>query len=376
MRRPILPWQRTPWLIAALFVVVIVLEYSTPPPYVFGYLYIGAVLLASGGLGRGATRWVTMIAIALTLLNLVIPGLEPITSITIANRAITVLALVVTGWLSDRIQRYEKAITHQHAQILAQAQLARMREDFVSTLTHDLKTPLLGAIETLHALEAEQFGAVTSAQRRAIAIMTRSHQTTLQLVETLMDVYRNDSEGLRLNLTAVDVVALADDTIMQLTAFAASRQVHMRLHQGESDFRQPCWVRADVLQLQRVLSNLIANAIHHSLRGSLGEVVIRPRGDDCLVQVLDQGQGIAAEEMIHLFERFYQGHSDRQAKGTGLGLYLSRQIVEAHGGTIWAESRQPRGAVFAFRLPAQPPVHDNVAVATLAKPILPETFQP
>lgn len=368
MRRLTLNWQRTHWLIAALFVVVIVLEYSTPPPYVFGYLYIGAVLLANGRLGRGATRWVTVIAITLTLLNLVIPGLEPITTVTIANRAITVLALAVTGWLSDRIQRYEKAITHQHAQILAQAQLARMREDFVSTLTHDLKTPLLGAIETLHALETEQFGPVTSAQRRAIGIMTRSHQTTLQLVETLMDVYRNDSEGLRLNLTDVDVVALAEDTIMQLTAFAASRQIHIRLHQGESDFRQPCWVKADVLQLQRVLSNLIANAIHHSLRGSLVEVVIRHRGDDCLVQVLDQGQGIAADEMAHLFERFYQGHSDHQAKGTGLGLYLSRQIVEAHGGRIWAEPRQPTGAVFAFRLPAQSPVQDNSLMVRTANP--------
>lgn len=354
-----LNWQRTHWLITALFVVVILLEYSTPPPYVFGYLYIGAVLLASGRLGRGATRWVTAIAIVLTLLNLVIPGLEPITSVTLANRAITVLALAVTGWLSDRIQRYEKAITHQHAQILAQAQLARMREDFVSTLTHDLKTPLLGAIETLHAFNAEQFGVVTPAQRRAIAIMTRSHQTTLQLVETLMDIYRNDSEGLRLNPTDVDVVALAEDTIMAFTALAASRQVHIRLHQGESDFRQPCWVRADVLQLQRVLSNLLANAIHHSLRGSLVEVVIRPRGDDCLVQVLDQGQGITPDDMTHLFERFYQGHSDRQTKGTGLGLYLSRQIVEAHGGTIWAESRQPKGAVFAFRLPTRLSVQDN-----------------
>ncbi|MBW4482279.1 MAG: HAMP domain-containing histidine kinase [Tildeniella torsiva UHER 1998/13D] len=354
MRRLKPNWQRTHWLIAALFVVVIVLEYSTPPPYVFGYLYIGAVLLASGQWGRGATRWVTAIAILLTLLNLFIPGIEPITAVTLANRTITVLALVITGWLSDRIQRYEKAITHQHAQILAQAQLARVREDFVSTLTHDLKTPLLGALETLHALENHQFGPVTAAQRRAIAIMTRSHQTTLQLVETLMDVYRNDTEGLCLQRVPVDVVTLAEETIMQLTSLAASRQVHIRMHQGESDFRQPCWVEADTLQLQRVLSNLISNAINHAPRGSLVEVVIRAGGAACQVQVIDQGQGIATDEVAQLFNRFYQGHSDRQAKGTGLGLYLSRQIVEAHGGTIWAESRQPQGAIFAFRLPTQP----------------------
>jgi two-component system NarL family sensor kinase len=71
----------------------------------------------------------------------------------------------------------------------------------------------------------------------------------------------------------------------------------------------------------------------------------------CQVQIMDEGQGIPADELPHLFDRFYQGQSDRQAKGTGLGLYLSRQIVEAHGGKIWAESRA-NGAVFAFRLPA------------------------
>ncbi len=362
-------WQKTFWLIVALFVMVICLEYSTPPPYVFGYLYIGAVLLASRKLGRRATRWVTTIAIVLTLLNLFIPGLEPITSVTIANRTIAVMALVVTGWMSDRLQFYEKEIIHQQAQIIARDQLARMREDFVSTLTHDLKTPLLGAIETLNALDAEHFGPITSAQHRAIAIMARSHRTTLQLVETLMDVYRNDSEGLRLRLTEVDVVALAEETIMQLTALATSRQVHIRLHQGESDFRQPCWVTADILQLRRVLSNLIANAIHHSLRNTLVEVIIQRQGNDCIVQVTDQGQGIASGEIPHLFDCFYQGDSNRQAKGTGLGLYLSRQIIEAHGGTIWAQAHPTRGAIFAFRLPAQSQVQDNALMMRAFDPL-------
>lgn len=73
-----------------------------------------------------------------------------------------------------------------------------------------------------------------------------------------------------------------------------------------------------------------------------------------MIKVADHGAGVRLEEIPHLFERFYQGQSDRQAKGAGLGLYLSRQIVEAHGGTIWAENRQPTGAVFAFRLPVFP----------------------
>jgi two-component system NarL family sensor kinase len=73
-----------------------------------------------------------------------------------------------------------------------------------------------------------------------------------------------------------------------------------------------------------------------------------------VVKVLDNGLGISAEQLPHLFELFYQGHSDRGAKGSGLGLYLTRQIITAHDGTIWAENRMPSGALFGFRLPALP----------------------
>jgi two-component system NarL family sensor kinase len=113
-------------------------------------------------------------------------------------------------------------------------------------------------------------------------------------------------------------------------------------------------VNGDTLQLQRVFANLLANAINHSPRGSKVEVVLETSSAEQMVKVIDNGAGIGAEELPHLFERFYQGPSDRQAKGSGLGLYLSRQIIAAHNGTIWAENRHPSGAIFAFRLPALP----------------------
>lgn len=346
-------WTRTHWFLALLFLLVMVLEYSTPPPYVVGYLYIGAVLLASARLGRRAMLWVTGFAVGLTLLNLWFPGIELITPITVANRTITVFALIVTAWLSDRLQHYESTLLQQQVQLATQIQLAKVREDFVSTLTHDLKTPLLGAIETLNAFQNEQFGAISSAQQRAIAIMIRSHHMTLQLVETLMDIYRNDTKGLHLNRDWVNLTHIAEEAVLQLTPLATSRQVHIRLHQGDSDFRQAYWVKADAFQLQRVFNNLMANAINHSLRGRKVEVYITLRNNHCQVKILDEGQGIPAHDLPHLFDRFYQGHSDRQVKGTGLGLYLSRQIIEAHGGKIWAEQRSPQGAIFAFCLPLQ-----------------------
>jgi two-component system NarL family sensor kinase len=93
------------------------------------------------------------------------------------------------------------------------------------------------------------------------------------------------------------------------------------------------------------------NAINHSPRSSKVEVKLETQGEQIIIKVCDRGLGITQAELPHLFERFYQGSSNRQATGSGLGLYLSRQIVEAHGGTIWAENQLPQGAVFGFRLP-------------------------
>lgn len=192
---------------------MILLEYATPSEYVFGYIYTGPILLAHPRLNRSATLQVTLAASVLTLLNLVLPDVEGTSPATVANRLIAVMALVVTGLLSDRARRYEEAIAQQKAKLHAQEQLASVRENFASTLTHDLKTPLLGAIETLKSFQQGYFGAVTPEQQKVLAMMTRSHKSTLQLVETLLDVYRNDTEGLKLYLELVNLFALAEEVI-------------------------------------------------------------------------------------------------------------------------------------------------------------------
>jgi two-component system NarL family sensor kinase len=339
-------------LIVGLFILVLGLELATPIEYVCGYLYTGPILLTNARFGRSATFIATIGAVLLTLLNLWIPGTEPIETPSIANRTIAVLALIVTGSLSERIRGAREAIAQQRAQLNAREQLIEIQEDFTSTLTHDLKTPLLGAIETIKAYQQEKFGAVTAMQQRVLATMSRSHQNSLQLVETLLDVYRNDRSGLSLHLTPLDLGTLVEDSIASITPLASTSQVYLFLNYGESDFRQILWVKGDAFQLQRVLTNLLINAINHSRREGRIEIRLESGTSYQAVKIIDNGSGITATEFPHLFDRFYQSHSDRQAKGTGLGLYLSRQIIEAHSGTIWAENRSPeRGAIFAFRLP-------------------------
>ena len=344
-----------PWLITIVFAIVITLEYSTPSEYVFGYFYIGAILLSSTRLSRKATFQITLIAVALTLSNLWFPIIHQPSSASIANRLIAVLALVVTGVLSDRNRLYQDAIAAQQAQLRSQEQLAQLRQDFVSTLTHDLKTPLLGAIETLKALQRAEFGAISTEQSSVFGMMQRSHKTTLEMVEMLLDIYRNDAEGLQLHLEPINLALLAEEALLTLRELASTRRIHLSLGYGDSGFRTELWVNGDRLQLQRVFTNLITNSINYSSRGGKVEIQLESHPSFQIVKVLDAGLGIPLEALPHLFGRFYQAHSDRQAKGSGLGLYLSRQIIEAHGGIIWAENRaelNATGAIFAFRLPA------------------------
>ncbi|MEP0851797.1 HAMP domain-containing sensor histidine kinase [Trichocoleus sp. FACHB-40] len=347
------------WLIVGLFAIIIVLDFFTPPPYALGFLYTGPILLASSRLSRSATVQATVMGTGLTLLNLFIPKAEWMNSSNLMNRLLMALALVVTGWLSDRNLRHEEAIARHKAQLQAQEQLASAREDFVSTLTHDLKTPLLGAIETLNSLQQEKYGAVTAAQQKVFSAIARSHENSLALIETLLDVYRNDTEGVRLKLAPVDLVAIAKEAIATVSELAAKRRVEINLTFGESNAR-PLWVNGDALQLQRVFSNLLTNAINNCTRGGKVEILLESDFNYQVVKILDNGRGITPDELPRLFDRFYQGHSDRQSMGSGLGLYLTRQLIEAHDGTVWgknrfsskeATSRSQRGASFGFRLP-------------------------
>jgi two-component system, NarL family, sensor kinase len=340
------------WATVGLFALVFTLEMITPPDYVMGYLYILPILFAKPQLNRHTTLQITALAVVLTLLNIWIPGTEIIHPAMVADRLVTVFALVVTGILSDRNRQIQQALAQQQAKLQVQEKLASLREDFASTLTHDLKTPILGAIETLKAFDREQFGSVDPKQKGVLNTIIRSHQTSLKLVETLLDVYRNDIEGLKLDRHPIDLGKLVESTATALLDLAASRRVHLSVHYGDSDFRQFLWVNGDALQLQRVSINLLTNAINHSPRGAKVEVELGNQAGDRVVKVMDTGAGIQPEEMPHIFDRFYQGESDRQASGSGLGLYLARQIVEAHDGTIWAQNRSPQGAIFGFRISA------------------------
>jgi two-component system, NarL family, sensor kinase len=339
---------------------VFFLEIIAPVNYVFGHLYVAPLLLSSFSLSSKTTTITTRIAVFLVTIDFVVLDLlrsgafniEKMPAYTLTNRLNVIVVLLLMNWLVQRNFKYIHNINLQKADLLAQRGLAQIREDFVHTLTHDLKTPILGAIQIIKSFQHEQFGAVNDLQLKVLNTMTQSQQRSLELVETLLDVYRNDAEGLTLNLQLVDLWQIAKEAVDMVLILSSEREITLNLKCSQSQFKseeQPMKIKADSLQLIRVFINLLSNAIYHSPRAGQIEVIVDQNDYQYVVQVIDNGQGLNPADIPLLFDRFYQAHN--QARGSGLGLYLSRQIVEAHGGKIWAEPGVPKGTKFCFSLP-------------------------
>jgi two-component system, NarL family, sensor kinase len=348
------------WILCGL---IFSLELIAPIEYIFGNLYIAPLLLSSFKLGQKGMSIVIRVCICLALLDIIIPHASQINTVNtwealpyiLVNRLNIIVVLIATNCLLkrnltyvDKIAFQKEEITSHKAELLAQVGLAQMREDFVHTLTHDLKTPLLGAIQTIKSFQQEQFGVVSMIQSKVLNTMSQSQQRSLRLVETLLDVYRNDADGLVLHREKIDLRAIAKESIDTVLILASERELKLNLDCDRVAIVADLII-GDRLQLSRVFSNLLSNAIYHSPRGEEIRIAIHRRSDEYTIAVSDRGKGIEVTNLPLLFERFYQ--AEDRVQGSGLGLYLSRQIVEAHGGKIWAEPALPTGTNFYFSLP-------------------------
>jgi two-component system, sensor histidine kinase and response regulator len=235
-------------------------------------------------------------------------------------------------------------------------EIARQREDFVSRLTHDLRTPLVAADRMLSLLMQEAMGPIAEEVKEALEVTSRSNQNLLTLVNTLLEVYRYEAGRKTLNFTPVALATLAQDVIEELQPLALDKGLAIELLHTTGE---QAIVDGDRMELRRVLTNLIGNAIkftdHGSIKVQLSTKQVRSGYANAgakvvQIQVQDTGPGIAPEEKAILFESFVPGQHKRS--GSGLGLHLSRCIMEVHSGTITVESEVGRGSIFTARMPA------------------------
>jgi two-component system, sensor histidine kinase and response regulator len=237
-------------------------------------------------------------------------------------------------------------------------QIARQREDFVSRLTHDLRTPLVAADRMMSLLTQGAMGDLSAEVAEALDVMSRSNGNLLTLVNTLLEVYRYEAGRKTLNFTAVNLPTLAQEVVEELSSLAIHKDLHLELVKLTGP-EQGLIVRGDRLELRRVLTNLVGNAIKFTDNGSVKVLLTTGLSNPNAVggmrplvklAVQDTGPGIPPQEHGTLFESFTQGQHKRS--GSGLGLHLSRRIMEAHEGTIGLTSEIGRGSTFTVALPA------------------------
>ena len=223
----------------------------------------------------------------------------------------------------------------------------RLRDDFIATLTHDLRTPLLAAIQTLKFFLDGSLGPVEEKQAVLLSTMLQSNEDLLGLVNALLEVYRFESGKLTLCKTVFSVKELVTQCYDELKPLADRKNIDFKLV-CECDDRTE--ITADKSELKRVIINLCGNAVNYTNKNGTIEVLAKVQSGDFIFSVTDNGNGIPKEDIPNLFNRFSQGTSRKRSTGTGLGLYLSRQIIEAHGGKIWLDSKLNKGSEFTFLL--------------------------
>jgi two-component system, OmpR family, phosphate regulon sensor histidine kinase PhoR len=244
-------------------------------------------------------------------------------------------------WPDGRLVRMEVAID-----VTERKAHEQFREQYVGLISHDLRTPLSGISAWASGLKLllERHGLAEGA-KPVNAILANTRRMA-DMIDDLLETTRLESGQLQLHPSRLDLNELAAAVAARLGA-EASRPIRL-------DGGRPAPVLADAARLERVLENLVSNALRYSSPDA--PVTVRTEGHEAeaVVTVADSGIGIPADELPKLFQRFYRVGNAGSINGLGLGLYNSRLIIEAHRGRIWAESTAGAGSVFGFALPAAP----------------------
>jgi signal transduction histidine kinase len=269
-----------------------------------------------------------------------------------SDRTFTLLLAQAAAVALHRARSYDAELDKRHrAELLAQA-----REDVLGVVAHDLRNPLNLIQMTVELMIDEELP--MERRKEMLAIGLRAAKQMNRLIEDLLDHVRLQAGRLSLDVEDVSVHAIIQDAEEIFRPLADRRHVHF-----ETMGQDGVSVRADRTRVSQIVGNLIGNAIKFTPEQGFVQLRATPDDKQVVFQVVDDGPGIAADNISHLFDNFWQARkSDR--RGVGLGLAIAKELVEAHGGKIWVESSADRGSTFSFSLPATlPPERTETAVS-------------
>ena len=231
--------------------------------------------------------------------------------------------------------------------ITTQREIETLKEDFVATLTHDLKVPIVAEANILNFLIDGKFGEINDKQRVALLNMKSSNEELIDLVQIVLETYKIKETGIPLLKENIKLNEFLTDIVNEVQPIAANSGLVINFIPPEKNLT----VSADVMQLKRVVKNLISNAISHSNTKKDIDIKTGEIPGFVTISVIDYGQGMPEDELKLIFNKYYSAAKKFRKIGTGLGLYLSQQIAKSHGGEITVQSEENVRTEFCIKLP-------------------------
>jgi PAS domain S-box-containing protein len=247
---------------------------------------------------------------------------------------------------------FEGTIEDITARKQAEAEHARLeheRDQFFSSISHDLRTPLAAITASISVVLANEPPATSPALHRLLVNIDESADDMARMIEDLLELTRLQAGRIELQRDVIDLREVALRVARELEPLTETRGQHIELELPSEPLEG--WVDAE--RLGRVLVNLLGNAYKYGRDKGVILVRLEEHGREAVFSIVDDGPGISAADQARIFERFYRAESAANAKGSGLGLPIARALMELHGGRIWVESKLGQGAAFRVALPLQ-----------------------
>ncbi len=253
--------------------------------------------------------------------------------------------------IDGRLEERRKAEAELEKQNRELEKASQAKSQVLATVSHELKTPLTGIIGYVHVMLGKQdmVGHLNETQERYLDIVRQCSNRLNDLIADLLDVSSIESDGLVLALTDLDIEREVRDAVVSV-----QEQFHEKNLQVVLDLSPELpVVSGDRLRVSQILGNLVSNAYKYSPEGTSVTVRVVEEGEYVHIDVADQGMGIPQEEQAQLFEKFFRSKEviNRGINGTGLGLFVVKHLVTAHGGRIWLTSEVGKGTTVSFTLP-------------------------
>ncbi len=234
-----------------------------------------------------------------------------------------------------------------NAMLRALGKLDKMKAMFLSSITHDLKSPLyrvkLGAENLVDGI----YGELNEKQRKAINQVLKDVDTLSKLIYDILDLQKLESGKFELHLEDVEIEPFVREAVKKHAISFTDKGVGLAIRMDVGDVS----IRIDRKQIERVFENLLSNALKFTSRGGKVVVFASKEKKNIHFGITDNGPGMTEDEAKHIFDKFYRASSGKNVSGTGLGLAIAKQIIEAHNGRIWVESEIGVGSTFHFTLP-------------------------